>query len=148
MMEEYDPRDWYWHVRENGQVWSSAAGGYVQAGDGARLTYIDTEKSLTDVLRPYGLPGPSPTQADYAAAIQAHIDATAKQRGYNDGVHLASYVASTVSPWSAEAAAFVAWRDAVWLYAYQQMDLVTANERAKPAVEELVAELPVVDWPA
>lgn len=88
-----------------------------------------------------------PTEAAYAAVIQAHVDATARGRSYNDGVHLASYVASAVPAWAAEAAVFVAWRDAVWVYAYQQLAAVAAEQRAQPTPAELVAELPAIVWP-
>jgi uncharacterized membrane protein YgcG len=85
---------------------------------------------------------------DYARAVQEHVDATARGRGYDSGVSLASYVASTITSWAAEAAAFVAWRDAVWAYAYMELAKVQNAERAQPTVAELVAELPVIAWPA
>ena len=88
-----------------------------------------------------------PKEADYAAAVQAHVDAAAQSRGYRDGFALAGYATSTVPTWAAEAAAFVAWRDAVWVYAHEQLALVQAEARAQPPVEDLVAELPAIDWP-
>jgi hypothetical protein len=90
---------------------------------------------------------PPPTEADFAAAIQEHIDATAKSRGYADGVALAGYTASTVPAWAAEAVAFVAWRDAVWLAAYAKLAAVQAGQREAPEIEGLIAELPQVKWP-
>ncbi len=92
-------------------------------------------------------PLPPPTEADFAAAIQGHIDATAQAKGYTDGFALAGYVASTVQEWAAEATAFVAWRDSVWLYAYQEMAKVAAGERPTPTVLELIGELPAIAWP-
>jgi hypothetical protein len=89
----------------------------------------------------------SPPQQVYSAAVQAHIDATARGRGYDSGVSLASYVASTITSWAAEAAAFVAWRDAVWAYAYMELAKVRNAERSQPTVAELVAELPTITWP-
>lgn len=99
---------------------------------------------------------PSARQADqqnalreaFRLAIQAHVDATARARNYGDGALLASYAVSTVAIWSAEAAAFVAWRDAVWLYAYAQLDLALGGERQIPTIAELLAELPAISWPA
>lgn len=90
---------------------------------------------------------PPPTEADYAAAIQAHVDATAQSQDYHDGVMLASYAASTVPTWAAQAAAFVAWRDAVWAYAYEQLAAVQAELRTQPSIAEMVAELPAIVWP-
>jgi hypothetical protein len=90
---------------------------------------------------------PPPTQQEYANAIQAHVDATARARDYMDGVSLASYVASTNPTWAAEAAAFVSWRDIVWAYAYEQLDAVENGLREQPTVAGLVAELPAITWP-
>lgn len=148
MIPVFDPSDWFWIVAgDDSRAGSSAAGDYVTEFDADRLTRIDSEASLTEVLRRHGLPGPAPTQQDYAAAIQAHVDATAQEKGYGSCVSLASYVASTNVVWAAEAAAFVAWRDAVWAYAYAQLAAVAAEERAQPTVAELVGELPEMEWP-
>lgn len=75
----------------------------------------------------------APSQADYAAAIQAHVDITAQARGYGSGVMLASYASSTIPAWAAESAAFIRWRDAVWLYAYEQLAAAQSGQ-APPAV--------------
>lgn len=83
----------------------------------------------------------------FERAIQAQIDIVARARGYHDGVHAASYAASTVPTWAAEVAAFVAWRDAVWLYAHTQLAAAQAQEREQPTVEGLIAELPNIEWP-
>lgn len=87
------------------------------------------------------------SQEDYANAIQAHVDSTAKSRGYADGVTLAGYVASTVPGWAAEAQAFVTWRDAVWVHAHTELARVLAGERTQPTVMSLIAELPAMIWP-
>lgn len=89
----------------------------------------------------------TPSQADFADAIQAHIDATAASRGYGSSVLLASYVASTVPAWTAEAKAFVAWRDAVWLAAYGVLGSVNAGEAHVPTIAGLLQLLPPIEWP-
>lgn len=43
-------------------------------------------------------------------------------------------------------AGHVAWRDAVWLYAYAELDKVMASEREQPSVDEFIGELPVIEW--
>jgi len=48
------------------------------------------------------------------AAVRARIEAEAQARGYDSAAQFASYTASTVPDWAAEARAFVAWRDACW----------------------------------
>lgn len=85
--------------------------------------------------------------ASFQAAIQAHVDAAAVAKLYNDGNALAGYVNSTVPQWAAEAQAFVAWRDAVWVYAYAELDKVKNGQRPVPTVDEFLAELPENDWP-
>jgi hypothetical protein len=97
---------------------------------------------------PEPLPPQAVTIADYVHAIETHVDATATAKAYGGTASLASYVNSSVPAWAAEAAAFVAWRDAVWLYAYAEMAKVQAAQRAQPTVAELIAELPVIQWPA
>lgn len=97
-------------------------------------------------LEPANLP--PLTVEDFRVAIQAHVDSTAQGRLYENGVSLASYVASGNPAWAAEAAAFVVWRDAVWLYAYAELARVEAEERVVPTVAELLAELPGIAWPA
>lgn len=87
------------------------------------------------------------TQDDYAAAIQAHIDETARSRGYADAVALASYVNSTIPSWKSEANTFVMWRDEVWLAAYGVLGQVRAGKSQPPTIPGLIAELPGVTWP-
>ena len=90
---------------------------------------------------------PQLVASDYDAAVTAYIDAVSRQRGFDNNRDAASYAGSTVALWAAEAGAFVAWRDAVWSYAYAEMAKVQGGTRAQPTVAELVAELPVVVWP-
>lgn len=90
--------------------------------------------------------GAPPGEAEYGAAIQAHVEATARARGYHDAATCASYIGSTIAAWQADATAFVAWRDAVWLYVYAQLAAVQAEQRAQPSIEDLVAELPAIVW--
>lgn len=90
---------------------------------------------------------PPPTISDFAAAVQSHIDDAARSRGYNDSVSLASYVNSILPQWAAEASAFVAWRDAVWIYAHTELSKVQGGLREVPTVAELIEELPAIVWP-
>lgn len=90
---------------------------------------------------------PRPTLDDYENAIQSVVDATAKEKLFRDGVTLASYTASTNPQWAAEAAAFVAWRDAVWAYAYAELAKVQAGEREQPSPADFLTELPAIVWP-
>lgn len=89
----------------------------------------------------------APTMDDYAVAVQAHIDAMAKARGYGDGYALASYASSKVAQWASEASTFADWRDQVWLYAYQELAKAQSGARSAPKVDAFVAELPTLTWP-
>ena len=96
-------------------------------------------------IAPYA--APPLTIDDYRHAIQAHIDATAQAQSYDSGVTCSSYVGSTNPAWAAEAAAFVAWRDAVWTYAYSELEKVQAGQRPQPSVAAILDELPAMTWP-
>lgn len=85
------------------------------------------------------------TAADYAQAIQAHLDAAARGRGYDSIATVVTYAEEpAVKRFQDDGRAFRAWRSLVWAYAYEQLDLVTAGKRAQPTVDALVAELPVL----
>lgn len=89
----------------------------------------------------------SPSRNDYAAAVQARVDAVARARQYNDAATLAGYATDPNAAFASDAASFIAWRSAVWVYANEQLALVLTGQRAQPSVEQLVGELPVPPWP-
>lgn len=89
-----------------------------------------------------------PIVADYQSAIQVAVDSMAKAKQFNDGITLASYANSTVAAWAAQATAFIAWRDQVWTYAYEELAKVQAKTRTAPTVVEFLAELPHMTWPS
>jgi hypothetical protein len=92
-------------------------------------------------------PAPPPSVEDHRRAVQAHIDATAQSKGYNDGVAMAGYVGSSVPPWKAEAETFVAWRDAVWLFVFELMAQVQAGDAEPPtSTDALLGWLPQIEW--
>lgn len=88
-----------------------------------------------------------PSVGEYEAAIQAHVDQTAVSRQFRDGVTLASYTASTNAEWAMEAQTFIAWRDQVWAYAYQELARVKAGEREQPSIGEIIEALPKILFP-
>jgi hypothetical protein len=90
---------------------------------------------------------PAPAVTDYQTAVQGLIDQTASEKLFNDGVSLASYKDSTVPLWAAQASAFIAWRDGVWVYCYAEFAKVEAGERPQPTVSAFLAELPAIVWP-
>jgi hypothetical protein len=83
-------------------------------------------------------------QAAYTAAIEAHVEATARARGYSSALSCASYAGSTVPAWDAEATVFKVWRDDVWTAALAMLAAVQAGG-AIP--ESPIAGLPEMEWP-
>lgn len=79
-------------------------------------------------------------------AVQAHLDAAAQARGYDNIVSACSY-ASTANPFQNEGIAYLNWRSAVWNHCYQVLADVQAGLRAIPTTAELIAELPVLVLP-
>ncbi|ETW14251.1 hypothetical protein ATO8_00040 [Roseivivax marinus] len=88
------------------------------------------------------------TRAALTAMIDAHVEAVARSRDYNDAAALAGYANSTVPEWAAEAQAFVSWRDQVWLTAFGMLAEVEAGTRAIPTASEILEALPDITWPA
>jgi hypothetical protein len=89
--------------------------------------------------------------AQASRLIQAHIDATAQERGYFDALACVSYRGDAEEPiWAAEAEAFHRWRTRVWRIAHALLAEVEADAAPPPADEaELFArlDLPAMGWP-
>lgn len=101
----------------------------------------------TSIPAPDPEPGP-PTIDDYKNAIVSMLDAKAQERRYENSTTIATYVNSTIPAWSAEATAYVAWRDDVWSYTYTELEKVMGGLRPQPTVEDFLTELPAMVWPA
>lgn len=85
--------------------------------------------------------------ANLTAAVQRHLDATARARNYDGILSACSYATDTNPPFMAEGQAAVNWRGAVWVTCYQIMGEVQAGTRSIPTEAELIALLPVMVWP-
>ena len=111
--------------------------------DPANTDYQTYLEWIAEGNEPLPVAGPTPEemQRQIAAAIDAHVEAQALALQYNSAAHLVGYVASTVSHWRAEAEAFVAWRDAVWLTAITKQAEAMETGIA-PSVEEVIEALP------
>lgn len=63
--------------------------------------------------------------------------------------HLRDLLGSVNTMWVAEAAAFIAWRDAVWAQVFALRAQAVAGEiPTLPSGAELIASLPAMVWPA
>lgn len=90
---------------------------------------------------------PDALLAAFEAAIQAHLDARARERGY-DGIQTAVTYRDDPNPvYAAEGAALFAHRSAVWTYATAELEKVRDGIRTVPTVSAFIDELPAFSWP-
>lgn len=89
---------------------------------------------------------PEWVQKEATLRIQNMLDSFARTRGYDSIISAASYTASAVPQFAAEAARCVALRDQVWAACYAIMADVQAGTRTLPTVEQVIAELPALTW--
>lgn len=79
-------------------------------------------------------------------AVQEYMDTTVQTRGYDNINSACSYATSTDAVFLAEAQACVVWRDKVWRYCYNALAQVLAGQRDIPTADQLISELPELDW--
>lgn len=78
--------------------------------------------------------------------IEELIARKVAEKDYRSASSCASYALSTNPQWKAEAEAFIAWRDNVYITCYQIFDAVQNGEPV-PTQEEFLAQLPTLTWP-
>lgn len=81
-------------------------------------------------------------------AIQNMLDQAAQAKGYDSIISACSYAAGGDTLFAREGRAFLAWREAVWLKAYEILAAVEGGQRAVPTVEVLLSEMPVLVLPS
>lgn len=84
---------------------------------------------------------------EYTELLELTVNNKAVEKSYKNGISCASYVASTNPQWAAEAKAYVAWRDAVYSYAYEVLNRVTNGEIEAPSIQDFLESLPILEWP-
>lgn len=153
MNEENTPK-YYYKLDEDGNIKQCL---HIQnPSDEIKSEYLETEREI--VVAPNGalmfadeIAGmdftPEPPTIEeikqgLITLVQQHLDAKCQSMGYDNGFACASYATSSVPKFKAEAEAFVLWRDRVWSYCYEQLDLFEAGQREIPT--DIIAELP--DW--
>ena len=82
----------------------------------------------------------------YENAVQAHLDATAQTRGYDNTYTCLSYTTSKDETWLRESLAFSEWRDSVWRKAHEILNAFKVGAIPQPTVEEVIAQLPKISW--
>ena len=98
------------------------------------------------VANPIHIPTQEEIKKMFTDAIQKYMDTVAQERGYDNIFTAISYVNSTDEIFAREAKACLEWRDKVWRTCYNILDEVEAGLREIPTIEELMAELPVIEW--
>jgi hypothetical protein len=81
------------------------------------------------------------------AGVDAHLNAAAQAKGYDNILSAAIRAALPASAFHDEGVAFGTWMDAVYAQCYQIMAAVQAGETAEPTLEELLPMLPVLQLP-
>ena len=84
--------------------------------------------------------------ADYISALEAHMDALAKAKGYDDRKTCALRAGIVGSPFQVEGVKFALWMDNCYALGYTIIAEVQSGVRAMPTIEEFIAELPVLVW--
>lgn len=85
-------------------------------------------------------------QKYFEDAIEAYMTSVVQTRNYRDIHTAASYVNSTNEKFAKEGAACNKWRDDVWNKCYEILGEVKSGFRPIPTLEEVIAELPLLDW--
>lgn len=78
--------------------------------------------------------------------VENQMDVKAQEKGYDDILAACSYATSTDHIFAAEGIACVKWRDAVWRKYIGVLAEIKEGKRDVPTEEELLAELPVLEW--
>lgn len=91
---------------------------------------------------------PAGQQYYITEAVKQHLDTVAAERQYDGIVSLIGYLNSPVAQWAAEASAGNIWRSNVWVKVYEIQQQVQSGQRPIPTPTEVIAELPVIQWPA
>ena len=109
------------------------------------------ESLIAEVEATYVPPAPPSIEEQIAvfdAALVAHLDATARQRRYDNRVTCALR-AGYPSPFRAEGKAFAGWMDQCNALAYQLLAEVVAGTRPLPSSPQALIDLmPAMVWPS
>ena len=89
---------------------------------------------------------PAWVAAEVERRAQAALDAFAKTRGYDGIMSACTYAGSVVPRFAAEGQCAVNLRDATWSACYQIMAAVKSGDRTMPTVDEVISELPQLEW--
>lgn len=101
------------------------------------------------LIAPYVAPVLNPEQiiAEFTAAIQQHLDNFARTRNYDNTLSACTYATSTVPKFAIEGQYCVKARDETWNTCYAILSDVKDGVRPMPSLDEIMSELPTLEWP-
>ena len=79
-------------------------------------------------------------------AVQDMMDREAGTKNYDSILSVCTYIDTGVERFDVEGRKARQWRSACWDKCYKIYDEVEAGERPIPSVEELLAEMPKIEW--
>lgn len=85
--------------------------------------------------------------AVFARLAQEMMDSKVRERNYEGIISACSYSTSSYPKFAAEAAACIAWRDAVWEKCYALLDTIKPGNANNLSEEDFLALLPSLTWP-
>lgn len=86
--------------------------------------------------------------AAVTAAVQQRLDDFARTHNYDGILSACTYATSTVPKFAAEGQYAVEARDQTWATCYQIMGEVMQGLRPMPSLDQVMGELPDLEWPA
>lgn len=93
------------------------------------------------------LPTTEEIKASLLASVDRYLNETVQAKGYDSILSACTYAFDTADEiFAEEGKKCLAWRSLVYRKCYDIMAQVEAGERAIPTEEELLAELPVLEW--
>ena len=115
-----------------------------QAGN---LTIEDKGEYYEVVEIPPHIPTEEELQKLLTDGVQAYMDRKVQERNY-DNVHtcVGTYLYSPIDKFRIEAEAVKDWVSYVWAKCYEILAEVKAGNREVPTLEEVVSELPELNW--
>jgi hypothetical protein len=110
--------------------------------------HIEKINSVRIIVENPHSPEPTPEEIlkEYEDIVQAFLDKTAQSKGYDNTYTCLSYLSSTNKTWKTESNIFNGWRDQVWEKCHEILNSVIANEITQPTIDELIEQLPKIEW--
>lgn len=111
--------------------------------------YLTYKQWLADGGAPLPPEQPPPEEviAAVTQAVQQRLDEFARTRNYDGILSVCTYATSAVPKFASEGQYAVQARDATWATCYQLMADVQQGQRPMPTIEQVLAELPELEWP-